>query len=154
MKFDLSRFAIPVQNTSSGFDYYEINKDRLKTAAQTRVETQSRPAAVSHDPESYAVVIPRPGSILLFSGTHLHATIPNTSGRSRYSIDFRTVDRRDLIAGVGAPVVDADCTGTSIRDFVNAASGEKFDEALVRTFYGDPPADAVLVFSSKAHDSK
>jgi hypothetical protein len=148
MKFDLNSFAAPVKNTSSGFDYYEINKDRLKTATQTKVETQSRPEAVSHDPENHTVVIPRPGSILLFSGTHLHATIPNTSGRSRYSIDFRTVDRRDVMAGVGAPIVDAACTGTSLRDFINATSGAPFDEALVRTFYGDPPADAVLVFSS------
>ena len=148
MKFDFARFAAPVENTSSGFDYYAINQDRLKTATQTRVETQSRPEAPNHSPDIYSTFLVQPGSVLLFSGTHLHATIPNQSGRTRFSIDFRTVDRRDVVQGIGAPIVDAECTGTSLRDFVNAASEEPFDEAFVRGLYGDPPADAVLVFSS------
>jgi hypothetical protein len=149
MKFDLARFAAPVSNSSTTFDYYTINRDRLKTATQTKVETQSRPAAIDHDPDDFTVVLPRPGSVLLFSGNHLHATIPNESGRSRYSIDFRTVDRRDVIQGVGAQVVDADCTGTSLRDFVNAVTGDPFDEELVRKLHGDPPVDAFLVFPSE-----
>jgi hypothetical protein len=149
MKFDFAQFSAPISNTSEGFDYYQINRDRLKTASQTKVETQSRPSALSHDPDNVAIILPKPGSILLFSGTHLHATIPNESGRSRYSIDFRTVYRRDVLNEVGAPIVDARCTGTSIRDFVNMASGEPFEESLVRQLYGNPPSDAVLVFSSE-----
>ena len=148
MKFDFEYFSKPIPNSSNGFDYYEINQARKKTSSQVNSETQSRPAAIDHDPENAAVLLPPVGSVLLFSGQHLHATIPNQSGRSRYSIDFRTVDRRDVYTDRGAPLVDADCTGTAIRDFVNAASGEPFDEEVVRNMYGEPPADAVLVFSN------
>jgi ectoine hydroxylase-related dioxygenase (phytanoyl-CoA dioxygenase family) len=35
------------------------------------------------------------GAIVLFSGDQLHATIPNTTDATRYSIDFRTVDLTD-----------------------------------------------------------
>lgn len=147
LKFDFKYFSKAIPNSSGDFDYYEINQARRRTASQVKTETQSRPAAIDHDPEDATIVLPPVGSVLLFSGQHLHATIPNQSGRTRYSIDFRTVDRRDVCAGVGPSLVDADCTGTAIRDFVNAASGEPFDEEVVRGLYGEPPTDAVLVFS-------
>lgn len=150
MKFDLSRFAEPVENDSCGFDYYAINRARAMTAAQVKVETQARPGAINHAPVGDIVFVMQPGAILLFSGAHLHASIPNTSGRSRYSIDFRTVDRRDVAVGRGAALVDTACSGTSLRDFVNVATGEPFAETEVRRLYGDPPDDAILVFDPEA----
>ena len=36
-------------------------------------------------------VVPPLGGIMLFSGDQLHASIPNTSKMTRYTIDFRTV---------------------------------------------------------------
>jgi len=95
------------------------------------------------------VVLPSPGGILLFSGAQLHASIPNTSGRARYSVDFRTVDARDLLAGRGAPLVDVHCTGTSIRDFHNIEDGRPFDEETVVRLFGAPPSDAMLVFGNE-----
>ncbi len=96
--------------------------------------------------------MPAPGSILLFSGAQLHASIPNTSGRSRYSVDFRTVDVPDLKAGRGAPLVDAHCTGTAIRDFHNVADGSPFDESTVRQLFGAPPPGSMLVFEPAQTD--
>jgi hypothetical protein len=148
--FDLEKFANPVANTSAGFDYYEINRARLTTAKQVKRETQSRPEAPAHQPANPFIPVGRPGSVLLFSGSHLHATIPNTSDRSRYSIDFRTVDRRDVAAGAGAQLVDVECTGTALRDFVSIESGERIDEPLIRRLHGDPPEDAMLVFPGPA----
>jgi len=52
------------------------------------------------------------------------------------------------VAGRGASLVDAYCTGTAIRDFVNVADESSFDEELVVKLYGAPPADAMLVFGS------
>lgn len=46
------------------------------------------------------------GDLLLFSGAHLHQTLPNVTGRTRFSIDFRTVHLDDHAHGVGAPDVD------------------------------------------------
>ena len=152
MSFDLQNFDQAVPNTSDTFDYYRNNSLRLTTATQVKQELQARPGAVDHKPRHDLVVLPPPGGILLFSGAQLHASIPNTSGRARYSVDFRTVDARDLLAGIGAPVVDAHCSGTAIRDFRNIADGSAFDEDLITRLYGAPPSDAMLVFSAPEAD--
>jgi len=148
MAFDMSGFGRAVPNTSGAFDYYRNNAQRLNTAKQVGREEQSRPGAIDHKAAEELIVLPSPGSVLLFAGAQLHTSIPNTSGLARYSVDFRTVDARDLVAGRGAPVVDADCTGTAIRDFRNIADGRDFDEDLVVSLFGPPPRDAMLVFSA------
>ncbi|HEX4830206.1 MAG TPA: hypothetical protein VH478_03825, partial [Trebonia sp.] len=134
--------------TSGGFDYYRINAQRSTTAKSVGKEVQSRPGATGHEPELDVIPLPAPGQVLLFSGAQLHKSIPNTSGLARYSVDFRTVDTRDLQAGSGAPLADVYCTGTSIRDFVSVKDEGAFDEGMVRSIYGEPPADAVLVFEA------
>jgi len=148
MGFDPNGFARAVPNTSDGFDYYENNASRLTTASQVTKERQSRPGAIDHNPEQQLVILPAPGEVLLFSGAQLHTSTPNTSGRARYSVDFRTVFVPDLVAGRGAPLVDVNCTGTAIRDFVNVADESSFDEEFVVELFGAPPADAMLVFES------
>jgi hypothetical protein len=148
MSFDVESFTRIVPNSSHTFDYYENNTARLRTAAQITQERQARPAALDHHPDQELVVIPAPGAVLLFSGAQLHRSIPNTSGRSRFSVDFRTVDAADLMAGRGAPLLDAHCTGTAIRDFHRVADGREFDERTVRRLFGTPPSGSMLVFDS------
>jgi hypothetical protein len=155
MSFDLQKFDQAVPNTSGTFDYYRNNTHRLTTACSVTKEQQPRPGAIDHEPVQELVVLPPPGAILLFSGAQLHTSIPNTSGLARYSIDFRTVDARDLVADRGAPLVDVQCTGTSVRDFRNIGDGTAFDEDLVTSLFGSPPADAMLVFTGpRAQDSQ
>jgi hypothetical protein len=146
MSFDLAHFARPVANDSHLFDSYQNNVARLTTAAQVTHEVQVRPHAVDHHAGEELIVLPSPGAILLFSGAHLHRTIPNTSGRARFSIDFRTVDASDLLGNRGAPIPDAHCTGTSIRDFRNIADGSGFDERTVEELFGPTPPGAMVVF--------
>jgi hypothetical protein len=148
MSFDLPAFDRAVKNSSDTFDYYRNNSARLHTAAQLAREQQSRPAALDYVPVHDLVVLPAPGSILLFSGAQLHRSIPNTSGRSRFSVDFRTVDVPDLMAGRGAPLVDVYCTGTAIRDFTNVADGSPFSEDTVVELFGAPPPGSMLVFGA------
>jgi hypothetical protein len=148
MGFDLASFARAVPNSSGDFDYYRNNAQRLTTAKSVGKEQQARPRAIDHEPSAVFIPIPAPGQILLFSGAQLHKSIPNTSGLARFSVDFRTVDARDLQAGCGAPLTDTHCSGTSIRDFVNVAHEGAFDEGLVRSIYGEPPAHAMLVFDA------
>jgi hypothetical protein len=146
MSFDLASFGRPVPNTSGDFDYYANNAHRVNTAKSVGKEAQSRPGAVNHTPVPEVIPVPAPGQILLFSGAQLHKSIPNTSGLARYSVDFRTVDTRDLQTGRGAPLADAYCTGTAVRDFVSVKDQSAFDEDLVRSLYDAPPEDAMLVF--------
>jgi hypothetical protein len=153
MAFDLASFDRAVPNTSDAFDYYENNARRLTTATGVTREAQARPAAVEHQASQELVVLPAPGEVVLFSGNQLHASTPNTSGLARYSVDFRTVSVPDLMAGRGAPLVDAYCTGTAIRDFINVADETGFDEQAVIDVFGAPPSDAMLVFESPAENA-
>ena len=148
MSFDLPCFDKEVPNSSDTFDYYENNAQRLTTATQVGRERQARPGAIDHAPVHDLVVLPSPGSVLLFSGAQLHTSIPNTSGLARYSVDFRTVDARDLLARRGAPLVDVHSTGTAIRDFHRVSDGRAFDEDTVVALFGAPPPDAKLVFGT------
>lgn len=149
MKFDLQSFAQPVENDSAGFDAYQANKERLTAASQVGKDTRSRPGARTHAAAAELTVLPAPGQVLLFSGAQLHGSIENTSGVARYSVDFRIIDRRDVRAGKGAPMVDVQCTGTMLREFRSIATDEGFPEEYVRQMAGAPPEDAILLFDEK-----
>ena len=150
MSFDVASFDRAVPNSSDTFDYYRNNASRSTTATQVTREVQARPGALNHNPSQELIILPAPGEVLLFSGVQLHASIPNTSGRARFSVDFRTVDVSDLMAGHGAPLADVHCTGTAIRDFINVADESSFDEETVVKLFGAPPPEAMLVFGSPA----
>ena len=153
MSFDLASFDRAVANNSDTFDYYQNNASRLTTAAQVSRERQARPAALNHKPDQELVILPAPGEVLLFSGAQLHASIPNTSERARFSVDFRTINVPDLMAGRGAPLADVHCSGTAIRDFINVADESSFDEQTVIELFGAPPPDAMLVFGDPAEQA-
>jgi hypothetical protein len=148
LRFDLGRFAEPVANNSKDFDYFQANRDRLTTAKQVKKETQVRPEAHDVIVDDPLVPVLQPGAVLLFSGAHLHGSVPNTSGVARYSIDFRTVDRRHVEGRIGAAMDDVACTGTSIRDFVRVADGERIEEDVVARIFGAPPKGAIVVFDA------
>jgi hypothetical protein len=109
-----------LENSSYCYNYYEWNRQNreqaaLHVATDTRVQPRPEEEVVG-DP--LKILCP-PGGVILFSGAHLHETVPNTSGVARYSIDFRTVNRSDLATRRGAPTVDVKCTGTTLRDYVS-----------------------------------
>ena len=82
---------------------------------------------------------------MLFSGDQLHASIPNTTKATRYSIDFRTVDRADVLSGAGAPIADVAALGTSLRDFHRQTDGAALDESEIAP-YDTEDAEGVRVF--------
>ena len=51
-------------------------------------------------------VVIEPGDLLCFSGAQLHSTVPNETGRARFSVEVRTVSRTDVQQQRGAPAVD------------------------------------------------
>jgi hypothetical protein len=71
------------------------------------------------------------GDVTLFSAAQLHSTAPNTSGRTRFSLDFRTVSLADLRARAGAHNVDARAIGTTIGDFLRASDFRPIEDILV-----------------------
>jgi len=60
----------------------------------------------------------RKGENLLFAGAHLHKTRPQSTGRTRFSLDFRVLDLPDFHAGKGAPNVDNRSVGAGLKDYV------------------------------------
>jgi len=132
MAFHPQYFASPVRNGSARYDYAEWNRTSRLTAAQhVRGDTRDQPRpeeAVVLDPQ--VRVVPEPGGVMVFSGAQLHSTVPNTSGRTRFSIDFRTVNIDDVRTRRGARNVDAKCTGTTLRDFVRCFDLDPMPEEL------------------------
>ncbi|MEQ4721128.1 hypothetical protein [Nonomuraea sp. B19D2] len=120
MAFHPRYFDQPVRNGSAGYDYAEWNRtSRHSAAAHVRSDTRVQPRPEEPiELEPQVRVVPEAGGTLMFSGAQLHSTVPNTSGKTRFSIDFRTVHIHDVRAHQGAPNVDAECTGTTLRDFV------------------------------------
>lgn len=124
----------PISNSSSEFDYgtwTSIARD----AAPAQVERDVRPHPLpieAVDPSSELRMVLPPAAMLVFSACHLHATVPNTSDRARFSIDFRELSRSDVFCGRGGLEVDAAATGTTIGDFLRVADLQAADTEMVR----------------------
>lgn len=95
---------VPVPNDSADWDLDLLREQRRQGGASTMPLIPSPTAQVDAS-DAVAVVI-QPGDLLLFSGAQLHATVPNTSGVPRFSVEIRTVALDDVEAGRGAPNID------------------------------------------------
>jgi hypothetical protein len=87
--------------------------------------------------------------VIEFSGQHLHSSVLNTSGRTRYSIDFRTVHIDDIRAGRAAVNVDAKCTGSSIRDFIRASDFSPMPPDVIDFFADGTELSGELVYTHR-----
>jgi hypothetical protein len=136
MAFHPHYFDVAVPNSSADYNYYEWNT-KYRAAATANVERDTRPLpgpAVEVDLQDPLVFVPSVGGLIQFSGQHLHSSVPNHSGRTRFSIDFRTVHIGDIAAGRAAAAVDVACTGSAIRDFVRASDLAPMPESIVELF--------------------
>ena len=57
--------------------------------------------------------------------------------RARLSIDFRTVHIDDLVALAGPENVDSRSTGTSVRDYLRADTGESLPDEVIALYDRD-----------------
>ena len=133
----------PIANTSGAWDLEQLRRERAAGRGQpagTKAApgAGARPGAASAggdatplipaptqppDPADALTVVVQPGDLLLFSAAHLHATVPNTSGRPRFSVEIRTVALADVRDGRGAPNVDGDAPRVPWRWFRRVADG-------------------------------
>jgi ectoine hydroxylase-related dioxygenase (phytanoyl-CoA dioxygenase family) len=141
----------PVANGSSQFNYYEWNRDGRKNAAQS-IKSDNRKQPKPNEPmnlEPSMRLVCEPGGVIVFSAAQMHSTVPNTSGRTRFSIDFRTVHNDDIVSQVGAPNIDSACTGTSLRDFMRGTDLSRFREDVVQRYDSNGSAEDVLVYQPR-----
>ncbi|MGH8772315.1 MAG: hypothetical protein ACREV2_14235, partial [Burkholderiales bacterium] len=126
----------PVVNDSAGYNYYQWNQIHRPSAAQ-HLKSDTRPLPrplekVEINPQLR--LVPPVGGIIIFSGQQMHSTVPNTSGKTRYSIDFRTVNLEDVANKQGAKNIDSACTGTSLRDFLRGTDLTRIPEEIVALY--------------------
>jgi hypothetical protein len=148
MAFHCRYFDRAVANTSNEFNYYDWNTNgRANASKHVTSDTRNQPKAtepIKLDPQ-IRLVFPV-GGVLQFSAQQMHSTVPNTSGLTRWSIDFRTVDINDVRAKRGARTPDARCTGTSLRDFVRASDLERMPEEIAALYDDTPEKSGVRVY--------
>lgn len=126
-------FNQAIANDSAAYDHHAWTANH-RGASASKLGGESYPLPGPTEPVdifSSSVFVTPAGGIVEFSGHHLHSSVPNDSGRTRFSIDFRTVDVSDIRAGLGARNIDGRCTGSSIRDFVSAADLSPMPEDVV-----------------------
>lgn len=110
-------FEVPVANTSSQFDY-EAWREQVGFQNPSPPAGAVYPRAVDHTPpfEPFGFSA-RMGEVVLFAGAHLHQTRAHDLGRTRFSIDIRTVHLDDHYAGLGPPVPDDGSRGSTLVDY-------------------------------------
>lgn len=137
-----------VENGSADFNYYEWNKTSRANAAQ-HIKADTRPQPKSLEPmelDPQVRIVTEPGGSILFSAAQMHSTVPNTSGRTRFSIDFRTVNLSDLRSGKAAPNVDSRPIGTSLRDFLRGTDLTPIPDDVIALYDNAPVEEGVLVY--------
>jgi hypothetical protein len=111
----------PLRNTSAQWDLEDIRARRRSGEELEGVPLVPVPREDPDGPELRIVV--EPGDILCFSGAHVHASVPNTTGETRFSLEVRTVHEIDLLEDDGAPNIDGDAPRRPLEWFKGILSG-------------------------------
>ena len=153
MAFHPRYFDEKVQNNSHIYNYYRWNRESRQSAAkQIKEDTREQPRPqCSLDPDPQVRLVTSVGGPMMFSAAQLHSTVPNTSGVTRFSIDFRTINMDDLRNRKGAPNVDTASTGTSMRDFIRGTDHARIPEEVVALYY-DGTEDEFVASPTAAPD--
>ncbi|MCS6926683.1 MAG: hypothetical protein NZ578_12355 [Candidatus Binatia bacterium] len=137
MAFHPQYWHRPVQNNSAVYNYYEWNLKYRGPHVATLTKHDPRPLPRATEPldldQQVRLIVP-PGGIILFSAAQMHSSVPNTSGKTRWSIDFRTVHVDDVAAKRGAPHTDEACTGTTMRDYLRVTDLTHVPDDLVALY--------------------
>ena len=120
-------FSRPVKNDSEIFNFEDWTAEgqakRIGWQNRKTGQTASYPSLLEEPQGLCWPVIAKAGELLLFSGQHLHQTRKNVTGKTRFSLDFRTVNLDDEANDIEAKNVDNRSTGSSIVQFVRPSSG-------------------------------
>src|SRR6266568_2835320 len=152
MAFHPRYWSKAVRNGSAGYNYDEWNRTSRHNASQfVKQDTRVQPKPeepMELDPQIR--VIAPPGGILLFSAAQMHSSVPNNSGRTRFSIDFRTVNIDDVAERRGAPNVDSACTGTTMGDYLRGSDLAHISQEYFSSYQAQPPIRKAEEFEAAA----
>ena len=141
-----------VKNDSERFNYYTHNQQSRGAHVTKFISSDPRVLPKPQEPleldPQVRLIVPA-GGILLFSAAQMHSSVPNTSGRTRFSIDFRVVHVDDVRAKRGAPHSDEACSGTTMRDYLRETDLAHIPDELV-AIYDDGTIDKGAAVYAKA----
>lgn len=153
MAFHPQYWNRPVKNSSKGYNYYKWNLQHRGDHVGKFLKEDPRPLPKPAEPlelnPQVRLIVPA-GGLILFSGAQMHSSVPNTSGKTRFSIDFRVVNLDDVALRVGAPHSDEECTGTTMRDYLRATDLAHVPDELVSLYDDDTAGDGELTYQHKA----
>src|SRR3984893_6667876 len=149
MAFHPRYWSRPVKNSSAEYNYYTWNKLYRGENVAKLIKEDPRPlprATEEMELEPQIRLICPTGGAILFSGAQMHSSVPNTSGVTRFSIDFRTIHLDDAAAKRGAPNIDAACTGTVMRDYLRGADLSRVPDEVVALYDDGTEARGELIY--------
>jgi hypothetical protein len=112
----------PIANTSANWDLDAIRERRRKGERDEDIPIVPEPTEPVDEDTELRIVI-EPGDLLCFSGAHLHASVPNVSGETRFSVELRTVNIDDVRRDRGAPALDGRAPNTPLEWFRSMTDG-------------------------------
>lgn len=150
MAFHPQYWNVPVKNDSNRFNYYAHNQQSRGSHVTKYIMSDPRVLpkpleSLQLDPQ-IRLIVPA-GGIILFAAAQMHSSVPNTSGKTRFSIDFRVVHIDDVKAKRGAPRSDEACTGTTMRDYLRVADLAHIPDELVALYDDETGRQGKLVYS-------
>lgn len=137
MGFFLEYLDRPMPNNSSDFDLEAWNRSGgfqafRKKGKDIRASTGLTYPSVFDPPPMEEVYSPpvKRGQALLFASRHLHGTMPNISGKNRYSLELRFFTRTDMEKADRRLNVDDKSRGCFAASFRNGADNGLCPRAL------------------------
>ena len=116
-----SYFAKELPNTTNSWSLSTLKEKRrakipYPQLPQLSMEKISKAELESIEHDKQPIVI-RPGDVMVFSGQHLHGSVINNTGLTRFSSEIRTVDIHDVKHNIGAKNIDGYMHGCHLEWF-------------------------------------
>jgi hypothetical protein len=134
MMINPAYFDRPVENSSAGWDLKDwIENQRGQASKNVSAEERPHPVPLEDlGSDGEIRLAGERGEMIVFSGAHLHGTVPNHSDLIRFSVDFRLFHIGDLNAGNGARNVDSGARNVEYgyKDYYSASGFSPYSEIV------------------------
>lgn len=134
MMINPAYFGRKVENSSDSWDLKDwIEKQRFQATRHVKQEERPHPVPLQGLDDSGEIRLAgERGEMIIFSGAHLHGTVPNHGDLIRFSIDFRLFHKEDLRAARGANNVDSNAKNVEygFKDYYTASEFLPYSEAV------------------------
>jgi hypothetical protein len=131
-------FDMGIKNNSNTFNYPEwLELGGFQSMASNHLKQQVFPAPLNSPVEDCPIdIFGDVGEMILFCSHHLHGTSPNTSGKSRFTLEVRFVLQSHLEDRLGPKKIDNDSQGTTLIHMYDLFHKKPVSERLIKHYEG------------------